>query len=423
LELARNALSLTSARLASKGLAFVVGVLVARHLGADSYGEYNVIMAFVLIFSFVGDFGMVSLLIREVAATPDHTPQLLSDGVSAQIAVSATAVSTLLIVGFFLEPSSLIRYGLVLGAAALGLESMGRPFTAVIIGSGKIAVAALLLAVVSMTNTALLLVTLLTSRNVLALVAAGIPVAVVSALLPIGVVMRSGTRAWLRTSHHSVSALLLAAAPFALLAGSAVLYDRIDVLMLSWMDTSHAVGVFSAADRVIEGLLVIPAGIGAALYPVMSANVDTAARRLRSTARWSVPLCAAVAALCIFPGAVIVSFLFGGQYQGIADTFRLLAPAVFLGALTVPLGYLLQARRRTGTAVLATMVGLVTDLGLDLLLIPRYSTCGAALSATLAEGVVLVTLLIAVAAQSEGPDHDHRRRHLSVRASHIGAHA
>ncbi len=421
--LARNALSLTSARLASKGLAFVVGVLVARHLGAGSYGEYNVILAFVLIFSFVGDFGLVSLLIREVAATPDHTPQLLSDGVSAQIAVSATAVSTLLIVGFFLEPSSLIRYGLVLGAAALGLESMGRPFTAVIIGSGKIAVAALLLAVVSMTNTALLLVTLLTYGNVLALVAAGIPVAAVSALLPIGVVMRSGTRAWLRTSHHIPSALLLAAAPFALLAGSAVLYDRIDVLMLSWMDSSHAVGVFSAADRVIEGLLVIPAGIGAALYPVMSADVDTAARRLRSTARWSVPLCAAVAALCIFPGAVIVSFLFGGQYQGVADTFRLLAPTILLGALTVPLGYLLQARRRTGTAVLATMVGLVTDLGLDLLLIPRYSTCGAAVSATLAEGVVLVTLLIAVAAQSEGPDHNHRRRHLSVRAFHIGAHA
>jgi O-antigen/teichoic acid export membrane protein len=394
----RNTLSLTTARLASKCLAFVAGVLVARQLGASLFGQYNIVIAFVLIFSFLADFGMVSLLIREVAGRPNQTAQLLSDGMAAQLAVSAVATLALVGVGFSVEHSGLIRMGLVLGASALAIESLGRPFTAVIIGTGHLATAAVLVGVASVSNTLLLLLALVIFHTVLSLFAVAIPVAVISTLLAAGIVLQSPVRVRCEVSFPRVRRLLSSAAPFALLAGSAVLYDRVDVLMLSWLDTNSAVGVFSAADRVIEGLLVIPAAVGAALYPVMSADVPAATERLRSALRWSFPLCAIVTGLCLFPGGLIVSRLYGSHYAGVADAFLILAPTVVLGGLTVPLAYLLQAERRTSITVLATVVGLATDLGLDVLLIPRFSVVGAATSATLAEVTILVTLLVATVA-------------------------
>jgi O-antigen/teichoic acid export membrane protein len=366
-------------------------------------------MAFVLIFSFLADFGMVSLLIREVAARPVDTTQLLSDGMAAQMAVSAVATLALMIIGFSIEGNAIIRAGLALGAIALAIESLGRPFTAVIIGRGHVAVAAVVLAIASITNTVLILAVLTIFHTVLAVIAIGIPVAAVSALLPSLMVSRSGVRVRWTTSSQRVCRLFMAAAPFALLAGSTVLYDRVDVLMLSWLDSSRAVGVFSAADRVIEGLLVIPGAIGAALYPVMSADISAAAGPLRSTLRWSIPLCASVTMLCLFPGAIMVAQLYGSHFAGSPDAFRILAPTILLASLTIPLAYLLQAQRRTALAVLATSVGFITDLVFDLLLIPRYSVSGAATSATLAELTVLVALVLTTVLRGRSGRRSHER--------------
>ena len=159
--------------------------------------------------------------------------------------------------------------------------------------------------------------------------------------------------------------------------------------------------MYSAADRMIEGLLVVPAAVGAALYPVMAADRRNASAVMRSTLRWSIPACAAVTGLSLFPGALIISTLFGHEYSGVSDVFRLLAPTILLAGLTIPLTYLAQARERILIAVFAVSVGLATDITLDLILIPRFSYRGAAASATLAEVAVLITLLIATFAQNE----------------------
>ena len=231
--LARNAFSLTSARVASKALAFGAAVLIARQLGAADFGQYNVILAFVLIFSFLGDLGMVSLLIREVAAKPGQTSALLSDGLVAQAGISAMIFVGLIAAGLAIESDPIVRTGVFIAGVALAIECSGRPFTAVLIGQGRLSLSAAVLAITSITNTVLLLLVLKLSPGVLTLVAASIPVAVVSAALPAALVIRSHVRLQWTVSYSRVGRLLWAAAPFAVLAGSTVLYDRVDVLMLS----------------------------------------------------------------------------------------------------------------------------------------------------------------------------------------------
>jgi O-antigen/teichoic acid export membrane protein len=394
-----NAVSLTSARLAAKGLAFLASILVARHLGRVAYGEYSVIISFTLIFSYLGDFGLVSLLIREVAARPAEIPQLLGDALVGQLMVASATVVALLLFGFALEMGATLRLGLALAAIGLFIECLGRPFSGVVIGQKRIVPAALIIAIASIVNTVLILAVLTIHPTLIALIAVTIPVGCIGLALPSMLCLH-----WAglpRRPHlRHAGGLLRLSFPFAVLMGSTVLYDRIDVLMLSHLANNGATGVYAAADRVTEGLLVLPASIGASLYPTLSADKAQAAERVRDTLIWALPIGAIVSIFCITLGAPLVAVLYGPHYVGVADAFRLLSPTILLEMATVPLAYLLQAQVRTQRAIVATLIGLGTDIGLNTILIPHFSYDGAATSATLAELVVLAALLVAIKERS-----------------------
>lgn len=55
-------------RLAGMGLSFLVGIQLARGLGAEGYGVYGIAMATIALLMVPAEFGMPQLLIREVAA-------------------------------------------------------------------------------------------------------------------------------------------------------------------------------------------------------------------------------------------------------------------------------------------------------------------------------------------------------------------
>lgn len=66
--LVRASLGSAWVRIASMGLTFLVGVQLARDLGAKGYGIYGVAMAAITLLTVPANFGMPQLLIREVAA-------------------------------------------------------------------------------------------------------------------------------------------------------------------------------------------------------------------------------------------------------------------------------------------------------------------------------------------------------------------
>jgi O-antigen/teichoic acid export membrane protein len=388
---ARNALWLSAARLMAKALAFGAGVAIARRLGAVAFGQYSLVIAFTLIFSSLADFGLVSLLIREVAAGNESPADLLGRAVRAQLYIAAGTVVVLLGVGFVAEVNDTTRYGLCLTAGGLFVESLGRPFSGVLIGSGKLIQSAATIAAVSLANTAMLLLVLAVHPAILTLLAVSIPAGVLAACLPAVLVWHLGVRPGWKADRRLVE-LLIRAFPFALLAGSAIIYDRVDIVILSHLAGNRAVGIYSAADRVVDGLLVLPASIGAALYPALAAAPAQALHRLRVTMAWAAPLALAVTLLSVVPGGYIADSIYGHDYPGVGGALQILSSLVVLGVGTVSLAYLLQAQMRTRLAIAATALGLVIDIGLNILLIPRFSFRGAAISASAAEAAVLLCL-------------------------------
>jgi len=66
-DLLRSVGSLTLLRLASMGIAFFIGIALARQLGASGYGTYGLAMAVATLAGMAAEFGLPTLALREVA--------------------------------------------------------------------------------------------------------------------------------------------------------------------------------------------------------------------------------------------------------------------------------------------------------------------------------------------------------------------
>jgi O-antigen/teichoic acid export membrane protein len=59
------------------GLQFAAVVVVARSLEVKAFGTYNYLLTFLILFQMLTDFGMVNILVREIARRPDELKQVL----------------------------------------------------------------------------------------------------------------------------------------------------------------------------------------------------------------------------------------------------------------------------------------------------------------------------------------------------------
>ncbi|MEO7478182.1 MAG: flippase [Lysobacteraceae bacterium] len=177
-----------------------------------------------------------------------------------------------------------------------------------------------------------------------------------------------------------------------LMAGIAVfVYMRIDQFMIAAMLGPKQVGLYSAVVTLAEVPLVLPALLLRAALPVLTrqSTIDPAQcdRTLGTLMRSGFYLHAVFAIILSLFAVPIVVLLYGEPFREAATAFQLqvlAAPFVALGVLS---SAWLVLRRCTGHALRRTVIGAMTNIALNLLLIPRYGIAGAA-AATLAAQVI-----------------------------------
>ncbi len=76
---------------------FILAVLISRYLGVESFGDYSLIFAFVLILGIFSDFGLSTLLIRKLGENKFNAGQVINKFNIIKIFLSAAIISVLFI--------------------------------------------------------------------------------------------------------------------------------------------------------------------------------------------------------------------------------------------------------------------------------------------------------------------------------------
>jgi len=379
----------------SRMLAFIATAYIARRLGASAFGYLGFAAAVVSYFGRALSTGISEIGSREVATRPADVQTIAAGrtivrlGAAIVGAIAVVAVSTIAP-----EPPLgrlvLALTGLSLISVALDpswvYKGMGRarPVGVALLGGQCIAVVLLLLLVrVPEHVVRVPLIQLFAD-----LVAAGFLLAPL-----VG-------RAWLHPRLSEALHLVRSAGLITLSRTLRTLIVTIDVVMLGFMTSSEQVGLYSAAYRIVFFVMAIVYASHIAWLPSVTRAV---AERRSADAAFSgaLRLSLVVAVPFVVGGTMIAPHLlesiFGAEFAPAATALQLLLVSLFFIALHGASRNVFLAYNRLGVESWIMAAGVVVNVILNLVLIPRFGFNGAALATASADGAILALCAVAVA--------------------------
>jgi len=171
-------------------------------------------------------------------------------------------------------------------------------------------------------------------------------------------------------------------------------FNTIDVLMLGLMSNPEQIGLYGAAYRVLNQVLVTYYLLTQVLYPRFARHgVEDRARMLR--AHILLPLLGVGILLAVVISVsrrTVLTIMFGHQFLAACPLLLLLAWSIPLDFMTSYLSNAFIAWGMEKKVLLCTGIGAASNIVLNLALIPRYGARGAAINTLLSYAIFLTTL-------------------------------
>jgi O-antigen/teichoic acid export membrane protein len=188
--------------------------------------------------------------------------------------------------------------------------------------------------------------------------------------------------------------------PIVLGAAIGTVYFRLDAIMLSQLDNLTAVGLYGIAYKFSDLLAFVPTAVMAPTFTLLVAswpdNIPAFWRNFRGAlVLMTVAAFSLTAAFCAFSRPLIEA-LYGARYAPASNAARLVMLGQGARFFTILCTFSLIAVRRNVLYAIASIVGLIVNVGLNIYLIPRYSYGGAAFATVTTELGVLVVLVLAI---------------------------
>ena len=189
---------------------------------------------------------------------------------------------------------------------------------------------------------------------------------------------------------------------FFAMACATTVYTNMDKVMLGVMATDVDVGYYGAASRIKSILVSIVTSLGTVLLPrasyyVQHGQMDEFKKISRKALNFVVVAATPLMLYFILYAKDGILLLSGEEYLGAVFPMQLIMPTLLFIGLTNILGIqILVPTGREKVVLYSVIVGAVTDVVCNLLLIPKYLAAGAALSNMIAEAAVLVFQIVAL---------------------------
>lgn len=380
-------------------LGLTVGTWVARHLGPADFGALNFAVALASLLAVLPALGLDGLVRRELVHTDAPTPALLGTVATLRLGAGLLAYLALATATVVFATDTILRSTLLFSALLLFQPALLTPdlwFQAH--QRSKHTVIAQNIAF------------LLSSLGRVALILTHAPVPAFAALIIVDLALFGVLLA--RTTTHLgcppttwrweaplARRLLFRAWPLLLSSLSAVIYLKIDQVMVKLISGPEAAGHYAAATKISEICYLGPVILASALFPaIVRARTGEPAlyiRRIRQYFNLSALVAYAVVAPLALASPWIIHWLYGPTYAPAAPLLALHVCSLVFVAQGVARQEWLLGEGLLRFSLVTTTAGAALNIALNAWLIPRHGALGAAAATvvSLAFSDVLASLL------------------------------
>ncbi|HVF56895.1 MAG TPA: oligosaccharide flippase family protein [Pyrinomonadaceae bacterium] len=389
-----------AARVLMAANSVVVGVVVARWLGAEGLGTLAVLNLTIAYAVQIGSMGLASANTYFIA----RDPRLLAPAATNALVFATVVGAALALLTLWLATSAVQLFGDI-PAPLFAMAVLSIPFQLLTLFGLNIFLAVGRVARFNLLDT--LAQTLLLVNAIVALVvlkaglrtlislntAASIAVGVVVVWLVANYVRGRRDAGERRTEAKLFASMMRYGLKVHAQTVASLLLFRVDLLIVKYFRGAAEAGVYSVASQVALMLMLLPGVIATLLFPRIAAERDErgvlAARVTRHTAFVMLLVC-----LAAVPAVFALPLLYGRMFTDATTQALILLPGVFLVSVG---GVLAQHFSGTGLPValpLFWVAALGLNTALNFALVPAFGPRGAALSSSASYALVFALIAL-----------------------------
>ena len=383
------------------GLGSIATILITRTLGPAQFGLFSVALAVMMIASQFSDFGIGTGLVRFASSYLKDDNQKANLMFKVSLKLKLIIATLVFLIGFFASESLAVHvfgkpelifllklafigaFGASLVAyitATLQARQSFKKFTLVNIINhlGKLTLIGLLFLTYRLN-----LLSALTTVIILPFIAFLIG----SLIIPKDFLRAKGNE---KEAFHE----LFRFTKWILVSTFCVMiFDRLDILMLSYFKTADIVGQYSAAFNLAHIIPLLTISIVTILFPSFSklSGDEEIKQYMKKSLKFIIPLGLLLLIIFLFVGELLILFLYGDAYKPSVIVFKIIVFAFILGLISKPFSLTFYALNKPEIITFIVIIELFFNFFLNYLLIPTHAAVGAAI-ATLSVRIVGIIL-------------------------------
>lgn len=387
--------------------ASLVIVKIVTSFGREFYGDYVTAYEFLAFFGIIADAGLFNIAVREMSKKKEQTEFVLANIFSMRLLL---IIGVTLIAGitaqFIPAYSALVKAGIWITGISMALTIVAGTLSSVLQSRMKIQYFSASLAFGKILLAGLIF---FISRNLelfpntfFVLLWAGVLSNIIfSSLVAFFVSREIRIRLgfdfawWKKTFTESL--------PYGLALILQTLYLRIDVVLISIILGSAAVGTYGAATRILESFLILGVFFGQAILPKLSSEENDTNKNFEQSLVWGMEV------LLLFSLPIIISviqyapniiniisseeFLTKGDILGSDSILTILVITVFFAYFNQLFSFSLVAKNRQKYLLFVNGGALTLNAILNIIFLPAFGIIAAAVSTIVCEIFVFASLL------------------------------
>lgn len=363
--------------------------VLSRKLGVGGYGGYIFIYTIVLFANALADWGSTFITTREASKAGANQARVFGNTLILKVLASLSVTAGLLLLTqtlpMFAEqrPVFLIAGFLI---PLLALKSFFQVIFQTRLELWKLSVIDTLSSLFFLGAILLVPGEFITLRLVFSLLLAAATVSVVAGEI---FIVREVPIS-LKPDQVLMKTLLRESAIMGLLLTIFSMYNRLDIILLERLQGQDAVGIYGLSYKIYENLVVGAAFFSNSVFPILASRAGKKKLFRRTFQKIIGTLLVAGVGLSvatIIMAGPVVYLVSGPEFARSVAPLQILGVSLIVAYLNHATGYSLVALNRQIVSMVIAAGALVVNLGLNLLLIPRYSYLASA-------GITLLTELI-----------------------------
>jgi len=395
---ARNTSFLTISQIISYAESLIYTILVARYLGPQGLGILNFGAALILVFSVFANFGLTTITTREVARDPSKASKYAANVIPIQLLFALLTIGLIVVFVNALGYSQQTIYVVYILSIGLIVSTLSSIFLAIFQAFEQLEFQSIVWVITSVVQLCGAVIAIQLHLNVavfalILLLTGGVGLAYVYVIC-----VRRFFVPRLEADFTFWKSTLTEAWPMAAMAISVMIYFRIDVVMISVIQGTTAVGFYSVAYTLSEASTVIPSMLIASLFPILSRLHQASKTSFRDTCaqttRYLLYLALPMAFFVTLWAKPIVPLLYGASFGPSVAALQILIWAAAVMYVTMVLGTAFIAANLQRLNMKLTFIGVAVNVVLNVLLIPKYSYIGASFATIVTEASGLALSLV-----------------------------